>query len=132
VPVNEDGDRRENSRILSEAAFEQHRETAGEQFGVIARDRHQTAFSYVERDGGDVRGGIRRPPARLGIVERHHPVGKIVSKSAYVTDGKHVRGDRRGVLAVVERADAAAGEQRLGADAGKRGDGVGAAAQQGQ
>ncbi len=66
------------------------------------------------------------------IVKRHNPVGKIVSKSTHIADGKDVRCDRQRVLTVVECADAAAGEQRLGADAGEPGDGIGAAAQQGQ
>ena len=128
---------------LSHAAFQQHRETRGIQFGVIARDRHQTAFGDIEGNDGDVRRGVALPRAVgrrdwIGvlrgkqIVERHDPVGKMAAKTAHVTDGEHVGCHCHGELAMIERSDAAAGDQRLGADPRQRGDGFGAAAQERQ
>ena len=109
---------------------------------MTARDRHDAAFADVEGDDGDVRGGIA-PPLAIGrrsgidlgceqILERHHAVRQIIAETAHVTDGKHVRADGHGKLAVIERADAAACDQRLGADPRQRGDGIGAATKQRQ
>ena len=66
-------DRRQDVRILCEGAFEQHRKPARQQFGMTARDRHDAAVADVERDDGDVRGGIAAPLAigRRSSVELH-------------------------------------------------------------
>jgi hypothetical protein len=64
-------------------ALEQHEERSGDQFGMIARHRHEAPFAHVEGDRRKVRrrGGL--PPARRDgvelvgreqIVERHHAV----------------------------------------------------------
>ena len=110
---------------------------------MIARDRHDTAFADVESDCGDVGGGIvvplaierRRRIERLRaqqIVERHHAVGQVFSEAADVADGEYVGGDGHGELAMIERADTAAGDQCFGADARQRRDGIGAAPQKRQ
>jgi hypothetical protein len=124
-------------------ALEQHEERSRDQFGMIARHRHEAPFAHVEGDRRKVRrrGGLplaleRRDGVELvgreQIVERHHAVRQVGAEAAHVADGEHFRGHAHAERAVLEIADAPAGDQRLGADAGERGDRVGAAPQKRQ
>ena len=92
----------------------------------------------IEGDERDMRRGIVLPFAverrdrveLLGaeqIVERHHAVGQIFAEAAHIADRKHFRSDAHRELAMIEAADTPASDQRLGADARQRRDGVGAA-----
>ncbi len=135
--------RRLDDLILRDAAFEQYRETARQQFGVAARDRHNTAFADIEGDGRDM-GGRVAPNLLLArrrrieifrreqIGERHHAIREILSEAAHVADGKHVGRHRHGGLSLVERADAIAGDQHLRPDARERRDRIGTAVKQRQ
>ena len=60
------------------------------------------------------------------------PSGRFSPNAQTITDGKHLGGDLHRESAVVERADAAAGDQRLGADARERGRPLGAPPKQRQ
>ena len=66
------------------------------------------------------------------IVERHDAVGQVGAKAADIADRKHVGRNAHGELTMIEAADMAAGDQRLGADPLQRGDRIGAAPQQRQ
>jgi hypothetical protein len=135
--------RRLDDRILRNPAFEQDRKPARQQFGMTARDRHAAAFADIEGDRRDMGGGIA--PAMVGpgwrrlrnfrgqqVGERHYAVRKIFAEAAHITDGEDIGGDVHGALGVVEAADAVAGDDCLGADAGKRGRRIGAAIEQRQ
>ena len=107
-----------------------------------ARRRHDAALADVEGNGGDMRRHVTAPlavgrrrgisPASKQILERHHAVGRTFAEAGDIADRRHFGADGHGQPAVVERADAAAGDQRLGADPRQRSGGVGAAAQQRQ
>ena len=47
--------RRKDIRFTGQVAFERHCEAAGEQFSMIARNRHNAAFAGIESDRGEVR-----------------------------------------------------------------------------
>jgi hypothetical protein len=66
------------------------------------------------------------------IVERHHAVGQVRCRSRRRSGSKTLPRRRAWRIGMIERADAAAGDQRLGADARQRGDRIGAAPQQRQ
>ena len=93
------------------------RKARREQFGMIARDRHQAAFADIE---GDRRRHARRHcsaardrAAESGssfsaveqIVERHHAVGQVAAEAAHIADGKDFRRDVQRELAMIEAAD---------------------------
>ena len=107
---------------------------------MTARHRHDAGFADVESDGGKVGGRIALPFAierrhrvelfaREQIVERHDAVGQVGAKTADIADRKHVGGDAHGEVTMIDAADMAAGDQRLGADARERCDRIGAAPQ---
>ena len=132
-----------NDRVLADGAFEQHREPARQQFGMAARNRHDSAFADIEGDRRDMGGGVAsrwlilggrriRPFRREQVGERDRAVGKIFTEAAHITDGKHVRSDAHRALRLIEGADAIAGDDGLGADARKRRRRIGAPAQQRQ
>jgi hypothetical protein len=129
---------KEDVGVLRQAALDQHDERSRDQLGVVARYRHQAPFGCVEGDRCEVRRRIRLPltlerrngvelVGREQVVERHHAVGQLRAEAAHIADGKHFGGHAHAELAVLEIADAAAGDQRLGADAGKRRNRIGAA-----
>ena len=140
---DEGGNRRKDARAVRQATFQHHGKPRREQFGMIARDRHDAALADIEGDGGDMRGGIILPLAverrnrveLVGgeqIVERHHAVRQIAAEAAHVANGKYFRRHAQRELAMIEAADMAAGDQRLGADARERRNRVGAPPQQRQ
>ena len=88
------------------AAFQERGEPAGDQFAVAARDGHEAVGGDVERDDGDMGGGMARPrrgwqnsvsAAIEHIIERHHAIGQIAAEAADVADrkqlGRHLHGD---------------------------------------
>ena len=107
-----------------------------------ASDRHQSLFADVESDDGDMRGCIvPRPIERKQmagrafgkqILERDDAIGQIRSERADVAYGKYFRRRLPRELTMIVRPDAAAGDQRLGADARQRGNSIGAAPKQRQ
>jgi hypothetical protein len=129
--------------MLCNAAFEQDREPARQQFGVTACDRHDAALADIESDRGDMGRGaapivVRLWRRRIGnrggeqVGERHDAVGQIFAEAAHIANGKYVGGDVHRAFGLVECADTVAGDDGLGADARQRRRRIGPAVEQGQ
>ena len=121
-----DRDRRQHGGVARQAAFQEGREPARDQFAMAARTRHDAVGGDVEGDDGDVGGGIARPRRWLveihrrgvgTVVERHHAVGQVVAEAADVADrkqlGRHLHGD----LGLRIGPGTRGRDDRLGADA---------------
>ena len=131
-----EGQRCVDAGMLLDSAFELDRETAGDQFGMAARDRNGTRLRDVPGDHGEMLAWSRRAGAlavdrrkgiarRGGIVERKHAVRRIGAETEDVADRKHLDGGLHRKIIVVDASDAAAHDQRRGGDAGERGDHLG-------
>ena len=105
-------------------------DAAGDELPMIARHCSDAAAADIEGDRGDVSGGILRAGERHRriaatveqIVERHHAIGQVRAEGADMADGKEVRRHLHGHLGLRQRSGAGAGDDSLGADAGKCGD----------
>jgi hypothetical protein len=75
-------DRRQDICVLFGASLQKHRQPAGDQLAMAARDRHEAVAGNIEGDGSDMGVGVARPGGWLEIdrrtgsehiVERRHP-----------------------------------------------------------